>query len=122
MPIIIRDFLREAFADNPTKTFPPSFISDLLSRAMTSFDDAIAGDVLDLFPGGLESLANLSDKYIQWVINDADRGGVNYKKARLCMYGTTALVALVDPDHENLWVSNLGDCQAGMSLLEHMKM
>jgi hypothetical protein len=28
------------------------------------------------------------------------------------MYGTTALVALVDPDHKDLWVANLGDCQA----------
>lgn len=28
------------------------------------------------------------------------------------MYGTTALVALIDPDHVNLWVANLGDCQA----------
>jgi pyruvate dehydrogenase phosphatase len=30
------------------------------------------------------------------------------------MYGTTALVALVDPEHENLWLANLGDCQAVM--------
>ena len=37
------------------------------------------------------------------------------KNARLCMYGTTALVALVDPDHQNLWVANVGDCQAGRS-------
>ena len=31
------------------------------------------------------------------------------------MYGATALVALValvDPDHKDLWVANLGDCQA----------
>jgi len=28
------------------------------------------------------------------------------------MYGTTALVALVDPDHKDLWVANLDDCQA----------
>lgn len=81
---------------------------------MTSFDDAIAADVLDLFPGGLDSLSDISDKQIQATINDLHRGGDNYKKARLCMYGTTALVALVDPDHENLWLANLGDCQAGM--------
>lgn len=83
---------------------------------MTTFDEAIAGDVLDLFPGGLESLASLSDEHIRRKINDITSGGVNYKKARLCMYGTTALVALVDPEHENLWLANLGDCQAGMSL------
>jgi hypothetical protein len=28
------------------------------------------------------------------------------------MYGATALVALVDPDHKDLWVANLDDCQA----------
>lgn len=82
---------------------------------MITFDEAIAGDVLDLFPGGLESLSSLSDEYIQRTINDITSGGANYKKARLCMYGTTALVALVDPEHENLWLANLGDCQAGMS-------
>jgi pyruvate dehydrogenase phosphatase len=82
---------------------------------MTSFDEAIANDVLDLFPGGIESLSTLSNEYIQLVVNDFHHGGANYKKARLCMYGTTALVALVDPEHENLWLANLGDCQAGMS-------
>lgn len=81
---------------------------------MTSFDEAIAGDVLDLFPGGIESLSTYSDEQIKRKINDIYTGGENYKKARLCMYGTTALVALVDPDHENLWLANLGDCQAGL--------
>lgn len=81
---------------------------------MTSFDEAIAGDVLDLFPGGIESLSTYSDEQIRRKINDIYTGGENYKKARLCMYGTTALVALVDPDHENLWLANLGDCQAGL--------
>lgn len=114
LPIIIRDFLREAFEQNPLRPTTPAFISDLLSRSMTSFDEAIAGDVLDLFPGGLESLETLSDDHIRRTINDIHSGGVNYKKARLCMYGTTALVALVDPEHENLWLANLGDCQAGM--------
>lgn len=84
---------------------------------MTSFDEAIAGDVLDLFPGGIESLSTYSDEQIRRKINDIYTGGENYKKARLCMYGTTALVALVDPDHENLWLANLGDCQAGLFFL-----
>jgi pyruvate dehydrogenase phosphatase len=114
LPIIIRDFLREAYAQKPSRPVTPAFISDLLSRSMTSFDKAIADDVMDLFPGGLESLAALSDENIQHIINDFHHGGANYQKARLCMYGTTALVALVDPDHENLWLANLGDCQAVM--------
>jgi len=96
----------------------------MLSSRITEFDNAIAGDVLELFPGGIESLPGLTDEEIQAVVNDfavpgsgsngAGTGaGANYKKARLCLYGTTALVALVDPAHENLWVANLGDCEAG---------
>ncbi|KZP16351.1 hypothetical protein FIBSPDRAFT_1047584 [Athelia psychrophila] len=104
--------LGDITAEHPLED--PDFISDLLPRAMTSFDDAIAGDVLDLFPGGLAGLANLSDDNIRHIINDIHTGGANFRKARLCMYGTTALVALVDPDHKNLWVANLGDCAAVM--------
>ena len=87
---------------------------DALSDAITAFDDAIAGDVLELFPGGIESLPGRTDEEIQEVVNDFGDGSSssNYQKARLCLYGTTALVALVDPAHENLWVANLGDCEA----------
>jgi pyruvate dehydrogenase phosphatase len=100
----------------------------MLSRRIAAFDNAIAGDVLELFPGGIESLPGLTDEEIQVVVNDfavpgsngaggAGGAGANYKKARLCLYGTTALVALVDPAHENLWVANLGDCEAGTCLV-----
>lgn len=111
LPIIIRDFLRKALAENPSLSLTPPLIADLFSRSIVAFDDAIANDVLDLF-GGLEGLDNFSDTEIRNIINDQHDGGANWKKARLCMYGTTALVALVDPDHQNLWVANLGDCQA----------
>jgi pyruvate dehydrogenase phosphatase len=111
LPIIIRDFLRNAFASDPSCDFTPELIGDLFSRSIVAFDDAIANDVLDLF-GGLEGLDNFSDAKIRNIINDQHEGGANWKKARLCMYGTTALVALVDPNHKNLWVANLGDCQA----------
>ena len=115
LPIIIREFLREAFADKAVGPITHTFISELLSRSMTSLDEAIANDVLDLFPGGLESLSTYSEEEIRQKINDVDNGGVNYEKVRLCMCGTTALVALVDPDHNNLWLANLGDSQAGVS-------
>ncbi|EGN96297.1 hypothetical protein SERLA73DRAFT_94425 [Serpula lacrymans var. lacrymans S7.3] len=111
LPIIVREFLEEILKKHGDRAIPPPLIADLLSRAMTSFDDAIANDVLELFPGGLSSLSKFSDQQIQHVINDQLYGGINYKKARLCMYGTTALVALIDPDHRNLWIANLGDCQ-----------
>lgn len=113
LPIIVRDFLRNALASDPSCEFTPELIGDLFSRSIVAFDDAIANDVLDLF-GGLEGLDSFSDAQIRNIINDQHKGGANWKKARLCMYGTTALVALVDPDHKNLWVANLGDCQAIM--------
>ncbi|EPQ50570.1 protein serine/threonine phosphatase 2C [Gloeophyllum trabeum ATCC 11539] len=113
LPIIIRDFLRDAAKSKGPSSLTPEAVSEILSRSIRSFDDAIAGDVLDLFPGGLESLSDIPDAEIRKIINDHYHGASNYNKARLCMYGTTALVALVDPAHENLWVANLGDCQAG---------
>lgn len=85
-------------------------MADVLRRAISSFDAAIANDVLELFPGGLDAISKYSNEHIGSVIND---GGDNWKKTRLCMYGTTALVSLVCPEHKNLWVANLGDCQGG---------
>ncbi|KAG6811213.1 hypothetical protein H0H92_008508 [Tricholoma furcatifolium] len=111
LPIIIRDFLRKELANDPSALSSSAHVAELFSRSIVAFDNAIANDVLDLF-GGLEGLDNFSNTEIRDIINDQHLGGANWKKARLCMYGTTALVALVDPDHQNLWVANLGDCQA----------
>ena len=115
LPIIIRQFLSSAISSKPDPSIPlsPSTISSILQNSISSFDNAIAQDVLDLIPGGLAALETVSDEAIQEIINDQDRGGENFYKARLCMYGTTALVALVDPSRNNLWIANLGDSQAG---------
>lgn len=114
LPIIVRDFLREALEDDPSKRLTSAFVSSLLSRSITSVDEAITADVLNLFHGGIDGLSKYSDEEIRLKMNDPSDGGANFKKARLCMYGTTALVALVDPQRENLWIANVGDCQAGM--------
>ena len=112
LPIIVRDFLRDANEATHTGNYTPESISDLFTKAITAFDDAIAHDVLDLFGGSVDNLNKYTDNKIRQTINDQHEGGTNWRKARLCMYGTTALVALVDPDHRDLWVANLGDCQA----------
>ncbi|KAJ8507038.1 hypothetical protein ONZ45_g10553 [Pleurotus djamor] len=109
LPIIVSEFLTEAFEPNKPQIYSPEFISNLFTRSIIAFDEAIAQDVLGLFGGNIEQLKNYSDANIRRIINDH---GPNYRKARLCMYGTTALVALVDPDHTSLWVAQLGDCQA----------
>lgn len=115
LPIIVRDFMREALQGEGNGDLgcrlSPEAVSDLFSRSIVAFDNAIANDVLDLF-GGLEGMKNHPDAEIRKTINDQHDGGANWKKVRLCMYGTTALVVLVDPDHKNMWVANLGDCQA----------
>ena len=90
----------------------PAEVSRILLESTTSFDRAIAGDILRLFPGGVEALADMPQSMIQAIIN-RNTDPQFLKNARLCMYGTTALAALVDPDHKNLWVANVGDCQAG---------
>ncbi|KAF9265903.1 protein serine/threonine phosphatase 2C [Marasmius fiardii PR-910] len=111
LPIIVQELLQKAFENEPSRLSDPAFISESFSRSITAFDDAIAGDVLNLF-GGIEGLSKYSDAQIRQIINDQHSGGANYTKARLNMYGTTALVALVDPDYKNLWIANLGDCKA----------
>ncbi|KAG2360416.1 phosphatase 2C-like domain-containing protein [Suillus spraguei] len=114
MPIIVREHLELITRKHGDRVVPPPLIADMFSMAIRAFDDAIANDVLELFPDGLSSLSRLSDLQIQEILDDQLSGGQNYTKARLCLYGTTALVALVDPDHQNLWLANLGDCQGLM--------
>jgi pyruvate dehydrogenase phosphatase len=111
MPIIVREHLEVIAQKHGARPVPPPLIADMFAMAIRAFDDAIANDVLNLFPGGLSSLSELTDVQIQEVLDDQFCGGHNYTMARLCMYGTTALVTLVDPDHKNLWLANLGDCQ-----------
>lgn len=108
----MREFLLEAEAANPGVSPAHEIISGCFNKAITAFDNAIAHDVLDLFGGSVDNLDNYTDAQIREIINDQHKGGVNWQKARLCMYGTTALVALVDPENENLWIANLGDCEA----------
>lgn len=133
LPVIVNELLYKLIPTPDAPLPTPDIIRHTLSSRITAFDNAIAGDVLELFPGGIESLPDLTDEEIQAVVNDfsvpggagsngAGAGtGANYKKARLCLYGTTALVALVDPAHENLWVANLGDCEAGTCLARKQK-
>jgi len=114
LPIIVKQLLHKVITGPGAPMPPPDLVRDILSSGITAFDNAIAGDVLELFPGGIASLPDRTDEEIQAVVNDfaSPSGGANHQKARLCLYGTTALVALVDPSHENLWVANLGDCEA----------
>jgi pyruvate dehydrogenase phosphatase len=74
LPIMVRDSLREA--DEATHSGNYN-ISDLFTKAIIAFDDAIAHDVLDLFGGSVENLDNYTDAQIRQIINDQHEGGEN---------------------------------------------
>lgn len=69
--------------------------------------------VKQLFPDEV-SLASLTDEQIKSTINGPSNP--NNLAILRCMRGTTALVSLIDPKKENLWVASLGDSQAGAYL------
>lgn len=88
-------------------------ISNALSETLIAWDDEIVADFLALFPGGQEQAETMPIEEIKALINDTHRGGENHYKVMKAIRGSTALLSLVDPKKENLWVANLGDCQAG---------
>ncbi|KAJ2922484.1 hypothetical protein H1R20_g14602, partial [Candolleomyces eurysporus] len=84
----------------------PSDISQLLGQTMVEFDNSIGQAFVDLVPG--PSIKELPDAQLEAIVNDPK----NLDAVLRCMRGTTALIALVDPDGANLWVASLGDCTA----------
>ncbi|KAJ7782988.1 protein serine threonine phosphatase 2C [Mycena metata] len=87
-------------------------VSELLRKVIADVDAEIGKQMLDLFPGGVDELAQLSDEDVAARIND---GGVNSAKVLRCMRGSTVLVALIGPALD-VWVASLGDCQAVLGL------
>ncbi|KAL1662582.1 phosphatase 2C-like domain-containing protein [Schizophyllum commune] len=90
-----------------------STISAALSSALLAIDDAIGNEARALFPPDLEAL---SDAQIRAIADDHKDGGsgANHEKLLRAKSGSTALVALVDPAGERLWVASLGDCTAAL--------
>lgn len=109
--IKVEDLLKSALTEVIPHQLPNATVSDILTKAISSLDEAITRDILALFPGGVDSIASMTDEEIDAIVND---GGQNSAKFLRGMRGTTVLVSLVDPLNENLWVASLGDCQAGM--------
>ncbi|KAF8629153.1 hypothetical protein AX17_005738 [Amanita inopinata Kibby_2008] len=87
-----------------------SIIANVLKRSITSFDNCIGTDLLQLFPTP-ETLNQLSDQQIRSTINDKGRNSASVSK---CMSGATVLLSLLDPTKNNLWVASLGDSQAAL--------
>jgi pyruvate dehydrogenase phosphatase len=110
LPSLIYAGLTNALADAGTTPLAPSTISALLQSSIQAVDQALTDGVRYLFPDEA-TLTTLTDEQIKSTIN----GPTNPNNLAIlrCMRGTTALVSLVDPQKENLWVASLGDCQAG---------
>ncbi|KAG6915392.1 hypothetical protein DXG01_011711 [Tephrocybe rancida] len=115
LPSLIRTDLQELVSE-----MEPSVdaVSQLLMDAITSVDDKISKDVLELFPD-VNAFVNLSDDVVCAIINDQKSGGKNASVISRCMAGTTVLVSLVDPSLTNLWVASLGDCQAALGIHQY---
>ncbi|KAI5889502.1 protein serine/threonine phosphatase 2C [Schizophyllum commune H4-8] len=88
-------------------------IDTALSSALLAIDDAIGNEARALFPPDLDAL---SDAQIRAIADDHKDGGsgANHEKLLRAKSGSTALVALVDPPGERLWVASLGDCTAAL--------
>lgn len=86
---------------------PPETISRLLSDALIKLDDALTSELLRLVPEGV--LENPSSPTAQAVQNLDPTLALTSR----CLGGATVIFSLLDPQKQNLWVTNLGDCQAG---------
>lgn len=108
LPPIIRSHLEIVLASDPDAT--ASTIGDTFSRVIQGFDKSFEDDLKAVLP---ENFENLSDEELRAVINDQSTGGHVYTKVMRCMRGACSVIAVVDPAKENLWIVNLGDCEAG---------
>ena len=108
LPPVIRSHLESVLSSNPDAA--PTAIGDSFSEAIQVFDKSLEDDLKAVIPENFESL---SDEELQAVINDQGTGGRIYEKVIRCMRGTCSIIAVIDPAKENLWIVNLGDCEAG---------
>jgi pyruvate dehydrogenase phosphatase len=91
-----------------------SAIEEILVQSISSIDNHIKADIVNLFLGGPNEISKLTDDEIKNIITDPETGN-SYVKILRARTGTTALVALVDP-LEVLHVASLGDCEGGKQI------
>ncbi|TFK44601.1 protein serine/threonine phosphatase 2C [Crucibulum laeve] len=89
----------------------PERVSSLLRDSIIDLDKTIHSEFLDLFslPNQIEQLTDLE---IAEIFSNNNAGRHSYEVAMRCLGGTTVVLSLTDPGSKNLWVANLGDCQA----------
>ena len=75
------------------------------------FPAAVSGLLSDCIAASLQSM---SSAQIRHLFQDRASGPRNLTAVTRCLQGSTVILTLTDPSRHNLWVANLGDCQAGV--------
>jgi pyruvate dehydrogenase phosphatase len=116
LPFMIRQALESLLRSFRGHGFPAA-VSRLLSDCVTRFDHSITADFMRMFPGGPASLQGMSGTQVRNLFQDRTSGAQNLTAATRCLQGSTVILTLTDPSKHNLWITNLGDCQAGVCQL-----
>ncbi|KAI0268612.1 protein serine/threonine phosphatase 2C [Gloeopeniophorella convolvens] len=111
LPGIIRRSLESLLHSSKGSVFPDA-VSKILSDCIVAFDHSITADFMRMFPGGAAGLQKMSSTQIRQLFQDRTSASQNLTAATRCLQGSTALLTLTDPAKHNLWIANLGDCQA----------
>jgi len=93
---------------NSAEAAAPTTIVNVLKTTISAFDGEMTQRLFELFPGGPDAIARMSDDEIR-AITVVD--GHAHPVIPPCLAGTTALIALLDPSRQ-LYVISIGDCQA----------
>lgn len=111
LPPLVRSHLESVLTNDSNAT--PSAIGESFAKAVQIFDRSFEDDLKAVIP---ENFETLSDRELQVLINDQATGGRVYTKVIRCMRGACSAIAVIDPAKENLWIVNLGDCEAGQHI------
>ena len=111
LPPLIRSHLESALTSDPNAS--PGAIGESFAKAIQVFDKSFEDDLKAVIP---ENFETLGDRELQVLINDQASGGRVYTKVVRCMRGACSAIAVIDPAKENLWIVNLGDCEAGQHI------
>ncbi|KAJ3556168.1 hypothetical protein NM688_g2169 [Phlebia brevispora] len=87
----------------------PSVISRMLSDAITSVDNAIITDFLQIFPDGEIFVRSIDHATARRFINGPGTSEYRYTCASRVLGGSTVLLTLYEETSGQLWVANLGD-------------
>lgn len=124
LPEKIRNSLSRLFPSSPASQHEKQ-IPSILHDELIKLDEELLQNFSSIFLNARQSqpptidqiveiVDSMSNEGIRQLINDQDgpTRGRNAAIMRRVMCGSTALIALMDPAKENLWIVNLGDCQA----------